>query len=334
MTVTIIIPVYQVSDYVERCMRSVMNQTYNNIECIIVDDATRDDSIEKCEKLINNVNDNETLRYENENGNGIKFKILHHDTNQGLSAARNTGIKAATGEYLYFLDSDDEITPDCIENLVAIAEKAPEAEMVIGNFEYVPQNLQNEVKLDLALPTKLDQHQAIADAFLGHRIPVFAWNKLIKRSFIIEHSLFFKVGIIHEDFLWSFFVTKYLNSIRIHQGITYHYYKRIGSIVNSSQFVIVGNSYYSIYEDIVHHLTKGREVQELNCYIEGFCRYYLKYKAEIPEYKTLYAAYLQKAKEHGCRTVILKLRLSYIMGMVPFGLTFLEVLREIRKKIA
>ena len=146
--------------------------------------------------------------------------------------------------------------------------------------------------------------------------------------------MFFKVGIIHEDFLWSFFVTKYLNSIRIHQGITYHYYKRIGSIVNSSPSIIVGNSYYSIYEDIVHHLTKGWEAQELNCYVEGFCRYYLIYKAEIPEYKTLYATYLQKFKEHGCRTAILKLRLSYVMGMVPFGLTFLEVLREIRKKIA
>ena len=95
--VTIIIPVYQVSAYVERCILSVMDQDYDAIECIIVDDATQDDSIEQCERLIERYN------------GPILFKILHHQYNRGLSAARNTGTDAASGDYLYYLDSDDEI---------------------------------------------------------------------------------------------------------------------------------------------------------------------------------------------------------------------------------
>ena len=93
--VTIVIPVYQVSEYVERCVCSVMAQSYPYLECIIVDDATQDDSIVKCEQLI--------AAYKGP----IRFRILHHGQNRGLSAARNTGTKVATGDYLYYLDSDD-----------------------------------------------------------------------------------------------------------------------------------------------------------------------------------------------------------------------------------
>ena len=87
------------SDYIERCIMSVMNQTYSGpIECILVDDCSPDDSIFKCQKLINNYLGN------------IEFKIIRHKENLGLSGARNTGTKISCGEYLFYLDSDDEIT--------------------------------------------------------------------------------------------------------------------------------------------------------------------------------------------------------------------------------
>ena len=120
--VSIIIPIFRVSDYVERCIISVLRQTYTEIECIIVNDATDDDSMEKCDRVLK--------KY----GGDKEFKILHHEVNRGLSSARNTGIKAAKGEYVYFLDSDDEITPRCIELLMAAAIKRPDAEMVVGNY--------------------------------------------------------------------------------------------------------------------------------------------------------------------------------------------------------
>lgn len=113
--ISIIIPVYQVSDYVERCIRSVMSQTFMGIECIIVDDATEDDSIKKCQQLIEEYNENL------EGKERIIFKILRHEKNRGLSAARNTGTKAAIGEYIFYLDSDDEITLDCMDKMMLMA---------------------------------------------------------------------------------------------------------------------------------------------------------------------------------------------------------------------
>ena len=80
MKVSVIIPVYNVSNYIADCLRSVMNQTYNNIECILVDDASTDDSIAKCERMI--------AAYQGP----IEFTVIHHETSQGPSAARNTRL--------------------------------------------------------------------------------------------------------------------------------------------------------------------------------------------------------------------------------------------------
>lgn len=109
--VSVIIPVYQISDYIERCIHSVMAQGYPDIECVIVDDATRDDSIVKCKSLISDYDGN------------ILFKIVHHKTNRGLSAARNTGTRESTGEYIFYLDGDEELMSDCIKKLVTNTEQ-------------------------------------------------------------------------------------------------------------------------------------------------------------------------------------------------------------------
>lgn len=124
--VSIIIPIYNVSDYVKRCMKSVMHQSYDNIECIVVDDCSPDDSIAKCEKMIADYH------------GPINFTILHHQCNRGLSAARNTGTDAATGDYILYLDSDDELTSDCIEKLVRPLLNDPTIEMVMGGTRGYP----------------------------------------------------------------------------------------------------------------------------------------------------------------------------------------------------
>lgn len=89
MKISVIIPVYNVADYIEHCILSVMRQSYQNLECIIVDDATDDDSILICERIIRNYK------------GIIDFRVIHHKHNRGLSEARNTGIKAAKGDYLF-----------------------------------------------------------------------------------------------------------------------------------------------------------------------------------------------------------------------------------------
>lgn len=99
MKLSIVIPVFNVAPYIADCLRSVMRQTYTgSMECLIVDDCGTDDSIAIAKQMIADYK------------GPIRFQILHHEWNRGLSAARNTGTEAATGEYLYYLDSDDEIT--------------------------------------------------------------------------------------------------------------------------------------------------------------------------------------------------------------------------------
>jgi glycosyltransferase involved in cell wall biosynthesis len=95
-----------------------LNQTYEDIEIILVDDCGQDKSMEVADRVIQN------------HKNGYKVTVLKHQQNKGLSEARNTGIKAATGDYLYFLDSDDEITLDCIETLV---KESDGYEVIIGS---------------------------------------------------------------------------------------------------------------------------------------------------------------------------------------------------------
>jgi glycosyltransferase involved in cell wall biosynthesis len=359
VVVSIIIPVYQVSEYIERCLRSVVKQDYPQIECIIVDDATKDDSIEKCERLIAEANPNllETAvaeqatigradhnldhnldvlckQSEQARANGkIRFKILHHEVNRGLSAARNTGINEASGEYIYFLDGDDEITSDCISKLVAVAKETPDAEMIIGNFKCIPRNEHHVIEIDKSLPEAMDTNETIATYYFSRRIPVTAWNKLVKRSFVIDNGLFFKEGVVYEDIHWSFFVVKHLTKIRILKDVTYLYYIRSGSIISNTADVTVGKSYYEIYNEILHELTKGRERQELACYAESFCNRYLRHKAILPEYKELYTEYRQKAKTFGCKTASLKLRFAYLLGHVPFGVKVLETLKYIKNNM-
>lgn len=119
MKISIIIPVYNVAQYIEECLNSVIAQTYmGDMECLIVDDCGTDDSIAIAKRIIQDYQGN------------IKFQILYHEHNRGLSAARNTGIEASTGDYLYFLDSDDSIIPECLELMVEILEKYPKAEIV------------------------------------------------------------------------------------------------------------------------------------------------------------------------------------------------------------
>ena len=107
MKITIVIPVYNVAPYIKDCLASVMKQTYKGeIECLLIDDCGTDNSMGVVSQVLKDYSGK------------IDFRIYRHKYNRGLSAARNTGIEHATGEYIYFLDSDDEITSDCMEKLV------------------------------------------------------------------------------------------------------------------------------------------------------------------------------------------------------------------------
>ena len=219
MKVSIIIPVYNVQEYITRCMDSVCQQTFQDIECILVDDCGKDDSIKLAEDYIQKYT------------GAVRFVMLHHEHNKGLSGARNTGIKAATGDFLYFLDSDDLITPDCIETLLRLAEKYPKADFVQGNILGNDDQMSSYAFED-TVPEYCDNKEELMHLML-HEVITSAWNRLIRRSFLLEHELFFPEGIIHEDMYWTYFLTKYTKAAAYCTKGVYHYFIHEGSIMTS-----------------------------------------------------------------------------------------------------
>ena len=263
MTVSIIIPVYKVSAYIEDCLRSVMNQTYDDIECILVDDVSPDDSIAKCERMI--------AAYQGPK----KFIILHMSHNGGASAARNKGTDAATGEYVFYLDSDDGLTNDCIEKLIGPMRKDRTIEMVMGNHTRCSNGFaihpSDRVTLTLQ-DEEFNSREAVRNRYFSTGIYQSIWNKLIRRDFLNQYQLRFKEGVYWEDTLWLFYVVKYLSHLYTIPDITYYYVKRPQSVTTGmvKRIELLGH-WCTVYEEIADHFTEGEEGREAKYHWKGFC---------------------------------------------------------------
>ena len=219
MKVSIIIPVYNVAPYIKRCLQSVVDQTYTDLECILVDDCGSDNSVEVAKEFIKDYSGN------------ITFSFLSHDRNRGQSAARNTALKYATGEYVFFLDSDDAIPPESIETLWAIAVRHPDADFIQGNLldeaGYI-----NKYGWKSTLPDYCNTHDELEHYMLS--VVVYsAWNKLIKATFLKKHGLYFPEGIIHEDLYWTFFVAKHAKAVGFVNKGTYIYFINDNSTITN-----------------------------------------------------------------------------------------------------
>ncbi|MDR0682136.1 MAG: glycosyltransferase [Dysgonamonadaceae bacterium] len=306
--ISIIIPVYNVAKYIIRCLDSVINQTYPNIECILVDDCGQDDSIALAEQRIK------------EYSGTIEFKILHHEHNRGLSVARNTGTMDATGEYIYYLDSDDEIIPHCIETLVALVEKYPGVEMVQGNTQTIPEPLPESDWRNIAYrhyPEYVDDNLWVRAHFEGRNdIPMNAWNKLIKRNFIFENKYFFKEGIIHEDELWMFYIVKRLKTVAFTIEYTYIHYIIDGSIIRSKDPYPSINSWYFILNEIFssnNNLSKKcmQKYLSILCFYVNRINFATREKILYPLYKDLLRRLLKKEWHNDKSFLISMLYLLY-----------------------
>lgn len=216
--ISVIIPVYNVEQYVGAALRSVLDQSYKDVEVIVVDDCGMDASMAVVEQLAA--------------GNPC-VRILHHDHNRGLSAARNTGMAVAGGEYVFFLDSDDKLTPDCLAKLHAKARET-DADVTMGSYE----TFGGENKKYVADDTPF----------------VTAWNKLCKRAFLQDHGIRFVEGLIHEDCPWSFEVECKGATFAYVTDITYLYLVREGSLQTGKDYSKHFEAYMrilQIYADVM-----------------------------------------------------------------------------------
>ena len=262
--VSIIVPVYNVEPYVEDCIRSVMRQTYTGtMECIIVDDCGTDDSMGKVERLL--------AEYDGP----ITFQVLHHTRNRGLSAARNTGMDAAMGDYIFFLDSDDELADDCID--VMTEPLCNEwYDLVIGNLQFRGFD-KNSSNLLLKLPDKTVLRGQ--DILNSYRIKwnMMAQNKLYKAEFIKTSNIVFLEGLIHEDELWSFQIACLASSLYSVKTETYISRIRQDGISGSSKQAVRIKHISTIVQEISKFAAEKKIYNErVHQILQGFFYYILK----------------------------------------------------------
>ena len=175
--VSIIVPIYKVEAHIEKCVKSLMEQTYQTIEFLFVDDCTPDQSITLAKKIV----DQFPKRV-------ADVKFLEHKENKGLPAARNTGLSVAKGDYVFHCDSDDWIDENMIENMVrAIVDT--EADIVYSDF-YLSFHKNERYMNQPSYSNAVDCIKAMLDGSMKFNV----WNKLIRRSLYTEYDIVFPAG--------------------------------------------------------------------------------------------------------------------------------------------
>ena len=204
--VSVIVPIYNVEKYLEKCINSLLSQTLEDIQIILVNDGSKDNS------------GNIAKEYEKNNKDRV---IYVEKENGGLSDARNYGLKYATGDFIAFLDSDDYIEKNAYEEMYnkAIEENADYVECdFIWEFP-------NKIRIDKQYPYKNKKEML---SF----VRVVAWNKLIKRQLIIDNNLEFPKGLRYEDVEFTYKLIPFINKFAYVDKPFIHYVQRKGSIAN------------------------------------------------------------------------------------------------------
>ncbi len=236
-TVSVIIPVYNVAQYLEKCVLSVIKQTLSDIEIILIDDGSTDSCPEICDKL---AKDDDRIR-------------VIHKTNGGLSSARNAGLDIAQGKYVYFLDSDDWIMPETLHDMVNLIDThdiviASVAPFFIGDTE--PELFKPMVAYcDIKRPICTFSDKQFTN------FPAISCNKLYKKSIIDDFNLRFDEHLINEDEAWTWYYCTKIKSGIFTPNKYYNYLIRPTSITGAKtkdkEFDIV-KIIFNIYE----HLNK------------------------------------------------------------------------------
>lgn len=213
-TISIIVPVYNVEIYLNECLKSICNQTKKELEIILINDGSTDNSPFICEAFANK---------------DTRIIVIHHQTSLGVSAARNTGIKKATGEFIGFVDSDDWILPDMYENLENIMEENNSDISICGYARQFGEKVTCFRENNHILV--LSQEGALRELFRGKIYRFALWNKLYRRHCF--DNITFPEGRIHEDLAVSYQL--FLNADRIVNTpkTGYIYRKREHSILTS-----------------------------------------------------------------------------------------------------
>ena len=246
--VSVIVPIYNVEKYLEKCINSLLSQTLEDIQIILVNDGSKDNS------------GNIAKEYEKNNKNRI---IYVEKENGGLSDARNYGLKYATGDFIAFLDSDDYIEKNAYEEMYnkAIEENADYVECdFIWEFP-------NKIRVDKQYPYKNKKEML---SF----VRVVAWNKLIKRQLITDNNLEFPKGLRYEDVEFTYKLIPFVNKFAYVDKPFIHYVQREGSIANVQNERTA--EIFTVLDNVIEFYKKNNIYEEYRDELEyNYARYLL-----------------------------------------------------------
>ena len=206
--ISIIVPVYNVERYLKKCLESCINQTYSNIEIILVNDGSTDTSLFICEEFTKKSNN----------------VVLINQKNSGVSAARNKGLNKAKGDFIYFLDSDDWLELTMMEELVNLLENELPDVIIFG---YAKVNnlgeLVSKTKVDFNYSIQMQSGGDKLMSLFDKGIGLTVWDKLIKREIIVKNKLHFNKMRNAEDFIFCIDLYFVCSSIKVIKDVYYNY---------------------------------------------------------------------------------------------------------------
>lgn len=260
--ISIVIPVYNVEKYVSKCLQSVVNQTYRNLEIIIVNDGSTDNSVEivKKYKKIDQ-----------------RIKLINKE-NGGLSSARNAGISLVTGQYVTFIDSDDWISSNYIDEMVLETFKYS-SDIVSIRETLVEGNRYQKHLLGTDTGQKVFEGNC-ADALFSFWDTNFAWGKLIRTN-LIKDKIEFPVGRNYEDIGTMYKIYDRANTLVISDKASYFYRIRENSITNNIKRSDIEDQIFFLNQ--IRNYKFKKKYKYLNCYLlcKGFVALSLLYKSDI-----------------------------------------------------
>ena len=240
--VSVVVPVYNVEQYISECLDSIINQTYSNLEIICVDDCGQDNSMNIVEEYARK---------------DSRIKIIHHDRNRGLGGARNTGLENATGEYIFFVDSDDWIETNCVD---IVTNKLIETKLdtVFFKADVFWQNAKKRTPIWYQRYAMFPQGMFNIDVDRICDLPHYSWNKGYRRQFLIDNNIRWSENIIYEDI--EFFFKVYTKSPLTYMisAPLYIYRRREDSIIGQCYGQLIhAEDLYIITKNVKDYLTEN-----------------------------------------------------------------------------
>lgn len=252
--VSLIIPCYNAQRFLSKSLGSVSSQTYQNWECFAVNDGSTDNT----ETMIKDWSEIDP-----------RFKLISQK-NAGPSGARNIGMKAATGDCIFFMDADDMLDTECLENLVGLYNSS--LDIVIGKSAKVFGQTNSIHKLVNHVDNggKVLSNSNLIKLALEELLLPVVWNKLYNRNFVISHHLSFKEGVHHEDELWTFETMYLAKNVVFNSKVTYYYNVDNPASITNNYSLVYLLSLLGIIEDIYNKYYLLEEDEEIKRFLGSY----------------------------------------------------------------